>query len=131
MIEKIEINLFNNNNLTIKIMLTQQSEIREVHGISEEQKQRISDFLQGAIYCWCKNRKDEWFAARDFLGGDNYYWQNTPMFALYEKSENIEQAAKDAGWLLKKVIADDKRSFETKKEGLVRQYRWNGDEDNN
>lgn len=112
-------------------MLTQQSEIREVHGISEEQKQRISDFLQGAIYCWCKNRKDEWFAARDFLGGDNYYWQNTPMFALYEKSENIEQAAKDAGWLLKKVIADDKRSFETKKEGLVRQYRWNGDEDNN
>jgi hypothetical protein len=130
-IEKIEINLFNNNNLTIKIMLTQQSEIREVHGISEEQKQRISDFLQGAIYCWCKNRKDEWFAARDFLGGDNYYWQNTPMFALYEKSENIEQAAKDAGWLLKKVIADDKRSFETKKEGLVRQYRWNGDEDNN
>ena len=112
-------------------MLKQQSEIREVHGISEEQKQRISDFLQGAVYCWCKNRKDEWFAARDLLGGDNYYWQNTPMFALYEKSENIEQAGKDAGWLLKKVIADDKRGFETKKEGLVRQYHWNGDEDNN
>jgi hypothetical protein len=111
-------------------MLVEKSEIRDVHGISEEQKQRILDFLQGAVYCWCKNRKEEWFAARDLLGGDNYYWQDTPMFALYEKSEDVEQAGKDAGWLLKMVIADDKRSFETKKESLVRQYRWNGDEDN-
>ena len=111
-------------------MLLEKSEIREVHGISEEQKQRIKDFLQGAIYSWCKNRKDEWFAARDLLGGDNYHWQSTPMFALYEKSEDVEQAGKDAGWLLKRVISDDKRIFETKNEGLVRQYRWNGEENN-
>ena len=111
-------------------MLIEESEIRDVHGISDEQKQRIRDFLQGAVYSWCKNRKDEWFAARDLLGGDNYFWQNTPMFDLYEKSQDVEQAGKDAGWLLKQVINDDKRSFETKKEGLVRQYRWNGDENN-
>ncbi|PZR03223.1 MAG: hypothetical protein DI539_26520 [Flavobacterium psychrophilum] len=111
-------------------MLIEKSEIRDVHGISDEKKQRIRDFLQGAVYSWCKNRKDEWFAARDLLGGDNYFWQNTPMFALYEKSQDVEQAGKDAGWLLKQVINDDKRSFETKKEGLVRQYRWNGDENN-
>jgi len=107
-------------------MLIEKSEIREVNGISKEQKQRITDFLQGAIYCWCKNRKNEWFAARDLLGGDNYYWEKTPMFALYEKSKNIEQAGKDAGWLLKKVINNDKRSFNTRKNGLVRQYRWDG-----
>jgi len=112
-------------------MLVEKSEIRDVRGISEEQKQRIRDFLQGAVYCWCKNRKDEWFAARDLLGGDNYFWQGTPMLALYEKSEDVEQAGKDAGWLLKQVINNDKRSFETKKEGLVRQYRWNGKENNN
>ncbi|HHT53138.1 MAG TPA: hypothetical protein GX007_08205 [Bacteroidales bacterium] len=111
-------------------MLLEDSKIYEVHGISKEQKQRIKDFLQGAVYCWCKNRKDEWFAARDLLGGDNFFWQGTPMFALYEKSENVDQAGKDAGWLLKEVLSEDKRSFETKREGLVRQYRWNGEEEN-
>lgn len=111
-------------------MLVQKSEIREVYGISERQKQRIRDFLQGAVYSWCKNRKNEWFAARDLLGGDNYYWEGTPMIALYVKSEDIEQAGKDAGWLLKQVINNDKRFFETKKEGLVRQYRWTGKENN-
>lgn len=40
-------------------MLIGETEIRDVHGIPEEQKQRIIDFLQGAVYCWCKNRKDE------------------------------------------------------------------------
>lgn len=111
-------------------MLIENTEIREVNGISEEQKKRILDFLQGAVYCWCKNRKDEWFAARDLLGGENYFWQGTPLLALYEKTKDVKQAGKDAGWLLKKVICEDKRSFQTKKEGLVRQYRWNGDENN-
>jgi hypothetical protein len=111
-------------------MLVEKSEIREVHGISEEQKQRIMDFLQGAVYCWCKNRKNEWFAVRDLLGGDNYYWQGTPMITLYEKSEDIKQAGKDAGWLLKKVIAEDtQRCFKTKNEGLVRQYLWTNKEE--
>ncbi|GAB1473162.1 hypothetical protein MASR2M69_06030 [Bacteroidota bacterium] len=36
-----------------------------------------------------------------YLVGDNYYWQRTPMIALYNKSEDTEQARKDAGWLLK------------------------------
>ncbi|MDD4848407.1 MAG: hypothetical protein PHR53_06575 [Bacteroidales bacterium] len=108
-------------------MLIENSKIRDVHGITDEHKQKILDFLQGAVYCWCKNKKDEWFAARDLLGGDNYDWEGTPMFFLYEKSKDVEQAGKDAGWLLKQVIDNDKRNFETKKEGLVRQYRWNGE----
>ena len=111
-------------------MLLKESKIREVYGITKEQKQSILDFLQGAVYCWCKNRKDEWFAARDLLGGDNFYWEGTPMYALYEKSKDAEQAGKDAGWLLKKVIDNDKRTFDTTIDGLVRQYRWNGQEDN-
>lgn len=39
----------------------------------------------------------------------------------------VKDAAKDSGWLLKKVIINDKRKFYTKKEGLVRQYKWDGD----
>jgi hypothetical protein len=111
-------------------MLVEESEIREVSGISSEEKKEIMAFLQGSVYSWCKNRKGEWFAARDLLGGDNFYWEGTPMYSLYKKSKDVEQAGKDAGWLLKKVINQDKRSFNTRKNGLVREYYWNGEENN-
>lgn len=74
--------------------------------------------------CWCKNRSDEWFSIRDLMGGDNFYWEGTPLICLWEKNKDVVAAGKDAGWLLKKVISDDKRTFETKKEELVRKYRW-------
>lgn len=48
---------------------------KSVKGFSDEQINLMKAFLQGAVYCWCKNRKEEWFAARDLLGGDNYYWR--------------------------------------------------------
>ncbi|HCZ36319.1 MAG TPA: hypothetical protein DHV26_10390 [Cytophagales bacterium] len=109
-------------------MLTDESEIREVHGITESQRQRIMDFLQGAVYSWCNSQKNEWFAARDLLGGGNFHWAGTPMIVLYEKSHDIEQAGKDAGWLLKRVLQDDKRTFESSSDGWVKQYRWTGKE---
>ena len=110
------------------------SAIREVNGITNDQKQRIRDFLQGAAYSWCKNRKDEWFSLRDLMGGDNYFWENTPLFVLYEKQINlghtnnaaVEAAGKDGGWIFKKLLSDDSRIFETKKEDLIRKYLWVG-----
>lgn len=104
----------------------------EVHGITDNEKQRIMDFLQGAVYCWCKNRPDEWFAVRKLMGGENFYWQGTPLMPLYEKqvkkgksgNDAMEAAAIDCGWLLKKVIAKDKREFETEVFEQTRQYRW-------
>ena len=113
-------------------MLLEEVKIREVHVIDDEVKQRIKDFLQGAVYCWCKNRKNDWFTARELLGGDNRNWSRTPMQALYRAVGDEEQAGKEAGWLLIRVIEDDKRYFETEKvEGdWGRKYRWNGEEDN-
>lgn len=116
--------------------LINKSELRNVTGIRQDQKQRIVDFLQGAVYCWCKNRKDEWFSMRDLMGGENYYWEGTPLMALYEKHitngknspDAVESAGKDSGWMLKKTIIEDKREFETKKEDLIRKYRWTGKE---
>lgn len=67
-------------------------------------------------------------------GGDNFFWEGTPLYELYLKHERmgkeeqaVGDAAKDAGWLLKKVIHKDKRLFDSKKEGLVRHYKWDGD----
>lgn len=112
--------------------LIPKSQIREVKGITKTEKQRIADYLQGAVYCWCKNRFEEWFSVRDLFGGDNFDWSGTPMTVLYEKhrtkgksdSDSISDAGKDAGWILKNVIDTDRRQFETKKEELIRKYRW-------
>lgn len=40
---------------------------KSINGFSNE------SLSVSSCYCWCKNRKDEWFAARNLLGGDNYY----------------------------------------------------------
>ena len=119
----------NSNNLPVP---------RAVHGISEVQKQCIMHFLQGSVYCWCKNCKEKPFAARDLLGGDNYYWQDTPMIALFEYYRNgndanneyaIEEAGKAAGRLLYQLLYDDKREFQTWVE-YTRMSCWTGNEDN-
>ena len=110
-------------------MLLKESEIHDVHGITVEQKQRIMDFLQGAVSCWCKNREDEWFAARDLLGGANYHWQGTPMIALWHAyNENIKTAGQAAGRLLKQVLHEDEsRYFDSKKEAMTTKYIWKKD----
>lgn len=48
--------------------LIPESEIREVYEITDKEKQRIIDFLQGAVYCWCKNRPNKWFSIKRFNG---------------------------------------------------------------
>ena len=110
--------------------LTKEDSLRTVIGISDADRKAAIDFLQGAVYCWCKNRPDEWFALRDLMGGDNTYWSGTPLMPLYNKYSNLtgeqafEAAAKDAGWLLKHVTVNDARIFDTMRSGLVRHYKW-------
>lgn len=65
---------------------------------------------------------------RDLMGGDNYYWEGTPLQPLYEMnaehSDAVKRAGQKSGWLLKKVIAEDMRSFDTKEEDMIRKYLW-------
>ncbi len=85
-------------------------------------------FLQGAVYLWCKIKPNEWFFARDLVGSD---WRGTPLQDIYEEhlkngkthDEAFAISAVDVGKLLKKVIANDLRTFETKVE-RNRKYRW-------
>jgi hypothetical protein len=42
--------------------------------LSNDQKLSIKNFIQGSIYCFCKNCLNRWFAARDLFGGENFYW---------------------------------------------------------
>ncbi len=112
--------------------LLNNSNCRKVNGLSASQEQKIIDFLQGAVYCWCKNKPAKWFSMRDLMGGENFFWEDTPLMALFNKHKNkgknndkaIDGAGKDSGWLLKRVIVNDKRVFETKVEERIRKYRW-------
>lgn len=116
--------------------LQPESELRNVTGITDEQALLIRVFLQGAVYSWVKNRKDEQFAARDLVGGDNFEWSGTPLIVLFEKHVALDKdddsaiaaAAKDLGWLLKRVLHEDKRHFVAGRSGLTAGYTWVGNE---
>lgn len=94
----------------------------------------IKAFIQGSVYCYCKNCNG-WFAARDLFGGANYHWEGTPLYALYDwhfqnKSNNpVDMAGKDIGWILLDVIDGDKRRFDLD-EGYTHKYKWTGEECN-
>jgi len=116
-------------------MLQPQSKINDVHGLTEEQKTLIKAYIQGAVYCWAKNR-DEAFAARDLFGGDNFEWDGTPLYTLYLKHRNggknheaaINAAGIDVGWLLKSVLHEDKRTFKVCEPDIAARYQWVADE---
>ena len=118
-------------------MLQTPETIKGVKGITDQQRDRIKAFLQGAVYCLCNSsHKHDWFSVRDFLGGENYYWQDTPLSALYEyymacSDQDIDyafsEAAKAAGRLMKAVLQEDKRIFEAR-EGFAKSYRWTGED---
>ena len=116
-------------------MIHPESEIRNVRGIKDEEIRLIKAYLQGAVYAWVRDRPGAVFAARDLVGGANFEWAGTPLYVLYKKYENtrsneqaIEAAAKDLGWLLKSVLAEDKRNFNVTRSGLTAAYSWVGDE---
>lgn len=106
--------------------------IKKVHGLSKEELQKIKAFLQGAVYCWCAIRKSDRFCARDLIGGVNQDWKGYPLEVLYHRYINagrdhdyaFDQAVKDAGQILKRVLSEDNRTFETMKMGRTRSYRW-------
>ena len=85
----------NTTYIYIYIMVIGLTTYKSVNGFTDEQLKLMRAFLQGAVYCWCKNRKDEWFAARDLLGGDNYYWQGTPLIPLYDYYLNGDEENHD------------------------------------
>ena len=105
------------------------TEIR-LPNMADHQKQKIFDFLQGAVYCHCNQRKNEQFHCRDLIGGENADWNGTPLQAIYEyrlgcNSPNpVDAAGQDAGWFLKEVLRRDSRKFEAADGDRSKCYIW-------
>ena len=105
--------------------------VQNVKGLTDIELEKIKAFLQGAVCCWCLSHKGEWFMAKDLIA--DHKWENYPLDVLRSRYKNqgkddkyaFYQASKDAGKILKKVLLEDERIFETKKERDRddRQYR--------
>ena len=101
----------------------------------------IQAYIRGAVYCWCKNCKNDdnsnrWFSARALFGGANSDWQDTPLYPLYEwhqvhdTNDPFKRAGNDLGYLLKGVLREDQRIFNTRRiesDDSIREYRWTGE----
>ena len=89
--------------------------------VSATEQELIKAYLQGAVYAWCNCRKQDEFRFATFTGGDNYYWEGTYLYPLYENQPTdnnvkaVSEAAKYGGMLLKQVLISDKRTFVFKK----------------
>ena len=106
--------------------------------VSEVEQDLIRAYLQGAVYAWCNCKKQEEFRFATFSGGDNYYWEGTCLYPLYEnqptddQDKAIVEAANHGGMLLKQVLEKDKRVFTAKKVRSngsawpVNVYSWTG-----
>lgn len=89
-------------------------------------------YLQGAVHSFCKNNPGKAFSLRDLVGGENKDWGETPLQPIYDyhlssgksKAAARRQAAIDAGWLLKAVLAEEEnRCFEQLQGVKTKQYR--------
>ena len=115
--------------------LSPESELRDPANLGNTNRELIRAFMQGAIYCWVKNRPNELFAVRDLVGGLNTNWNQTPLQVLYDRhiqagrteEEAFDAAAIDIGWIVKTLLAEDRRTFQVDNSGFVNTYRMIGD----
>jgi hypothetical protein len=105
-------------------MIVNQTKIRNVNNLTETQRQQIFEFLLSKINSRLSTNPKDWFRVLDLVGKENSNWNDTPLHVLYDKyfvknkndKDAFKNAAKDCGWLLKKLIQKDNREFVTKKE---------------
>lgn len=101
--------------------------------LSPEELDLAKGYLQGAVHSFCKNNPGKWFSLRDLVGGENKDWGETPLQAIYDyyhitagktKEKAKRQAAIDAGWLLKAVLAEEENRLFEQLQGLrAKMYR--------
>lgn len=98
------------------MLIDTNSTIRKISAeLTEVELALAKAYIQGAVHSHCNNCADKELSARILFGGNNRNWADTPLQCIYDyhKKSGSEQpgknAAQDVGWLLKSVLAKDKR----------------------
>lgn len=114
-----------------------------IKNLSSENRQRIEDFLLGAVYSWNMCKHDTPFSLRALMGGKNFDWEGTPLYILYKIYANrkdldkqpeelkeeinrkcISAAGRFAGRILSKVVEKSCRNFVVQYEYRQKCYIW-------
>lgn len=79
----------------------------------------IKAYIQGAVHSHCNTCPDKPLSVRLLFGEDNSDWSNTPLQQVYiyhkyisRKNDPKNEAARDIGWIFKRVLDEDVRKFE-------------------
>lgn len=102
--------------------------------LSEAEKEIIKEYIKGGVHSFCKNNPNDVFSVAILFGGNNKDWNGTALQILYDKNLNsgnscdpYNQAACDAGCLLREVLEEDKRrEFEYAGKATGHQYKFVG-----
>jgi hypothetical protein len=108
------------------------SSVLRVSYLPPTQEQEILTYLQGAVYCWCNNKKDDWFCIGSFAGDLNEDWIGTPLIILYDHyiilgesgTDAYNHAAQDSGTLLKLFLHRDSRTYDMQNNGQRNEYKF-------
>lgn len=83
----------------------------------------IEAYLKGAINHYIKTNGNSWFKAKDLIFSN---WNDTPLQQIYDffesngltENDSQKKAGMMLGHILKKVVYEDERLFEIKKEDV-------------
>ena len=104
--------------------------------LSDDEINEIKNFLHGAVFCWCRNCKEDngdqkWFNLNNLIGeATSANWKDTPLIKLFDWHNNNndygDRSIMDAGKILHKLLDSNNRFFLGEKDGAW-QYMWNGE----
>ena len=99
---------------------------------TEQIRNEVYAFLQGAVYCWCNVKKGDEFAFRKLFGDENANWNGTPLQKIYDhfndgsvpEKQAYDSARQVAGKMLREVLDGDRRNFTEEHHSLTQNYTW-------
>lgn len=104
------------------MLVNETYEERNINSVTESQKKEVKEFLACLVRIWCLTTPEKSFTCAELLKIlNNADWQKKPLCYMYDyyknKDESDEEAKNhdsvDIGWLLKEVISEMPRKFET------------------
>ncbi len=85
--------------------------------ITDRELELARAYIKGALHYHRNVNPRMEFSVRIAFGGGNRDWHNTPLQCIYDfyVCRNVKdpenRAAKDVGWLLKQILAEDSHAF--------------------